>query len=116
MLQIQDELEEFMHAIRQTDVAKKYDDVRERVMQDAQLALQIDEFRRNNYIMQMQTYPDQIMESSDHFAKEHEKFRENPLVQEYLEAELAYCRMLQDITTKILGVIPLELGEIRSWQ
>lgn len=115
MLQVKNELDVFMQAIRQTDVAKKYEDVRERVMQDAQLALKIDEFRKNNYLMQTHTYPDQIMELSDHFAEENEKFRENPLVQEYLEAELAYCRMLQEITSTILGVIPLELGEIRSW-
>lgn len=104
-----------MHVIRNTDVAKHYDEVRNKVMEDPQLAYQIDEFRKQNYKMQTQTFPDQMMDSSDHFAKEHEKFRENPLVQEFLEAELAYCRMLQEITAQILAVVPLDLGEIRSW-
>lgn len=104
-----------MHVIRNTDVAKHYDEVRNKVMEDSQLAYQIDEFRKQNYKMQTQTFPDQMMDSSDHFAKEHEKFRENPLVQEFLEAELAYCRMLQEITAQILAVVPLDLGEIRSW-
>lgn len=114
-MQVKEELDVFIQAVRNTDVAKIYEEVRNKVMQDAQLAYQIDEFRKNNYLMQMQTYPDQMMDSSDRFARENEGFRQNPLVQEFLEAELAYCRMLQEITSDILSVIPLELGEIRSW-
>lgn len=115
MLQVKEELDEFLKTIKCSDVAKRYDEVRERVMQDQNLANQIDDFRRQNFRMQMQTFPDQMMDASERFALDHAKFRENPLVQEFLEAELAYCRMLQDITTQIFGVIPLELSEIRSW-
>lgn len=115
MLQVDDKLEEFLKEIRHTDVAKKYDEIRAKIMENPQLAEQIDDFRRQNFRMQMQTFPDQMMDASDHFAQDHARFRENPLVQEFLEAELAYCRMLQEITSRIFDVIPLELGEVRSW-
>lgn len=33
----------------------------------------------------------------DQFTRENEAFRENPLVSDFLAAELAFCRMMQEI-------------------
>ena len=109
MLQVRNELEQLKNAIRNSEVAKKYDEVRWKVEQDNELSRQINEFRRKNYELQTQTYPDHLMDVSDSFSKEYASFRENPLVQEFLAAELAYCRMLQEVTTEIVGVVNLDL-------
>ena len=109
MLQVKNELDQLINAIRNSDVAQKYEEIRKTVEQDAELSRQINEFRRRNFELQTQTYPDQMMEVSDSFTKEYACFRENPLVQEFLEAELAYCRMLQEVTTEIVGVVALDL-------
>lgn len=109
MLQVKNELDQLISAIRNCDVAQKYEEIRKKVEQDSELARQINEFRKRNFELQTQTYPDRLMEVSDSFAQEYARFRENPLVQEFLEAELAYCRMLQEVTTEIVGVVTLEL-------
>ena len=109
MLQVRNELEQLKSAIRNSEVAQKYDEVRHRVEQDCELCRQINEFRRRNYELQTKTYPDQLMDMSDSFTREYASFRENPVVQEFLAAELAYCRMLQEVTTEIVSVANLDL-------
>lgn len=109
MLQVKNELEQLITAIRNSDIALRYEEIRKKVEQDAELARQINEFRKRNFEMQTQTYPEHLMEKSDSFTQEYACFRENPLVREFLEAELAYCRMLQEVTTEIVGVVSLDV-------
>ena len=46
--------------------------------------------------------------------REYEDFRKNPLVHEYLEAELRVCRMMQKISQELVSVIDLELDDIED--
>lgn len=109
MVQVRNELDQLLAAIRNSDVAQKYEEVRKKVEQDELLLQQINEFRRRNFELQQQTYPDQLLDIVDDFTQEYAKFRENPLVDEFLSAELAYCRMLQEVSAEIVGVIALNL-------
>ena len=45
----------------------------------------------------MQTSKDTNFDKIDQFTRENEAFRENPLVSDFLAAELAFCRMMQEI-------------------
>ena len=69
-------------------------------------AEQIDEFRRNNYLLQCRTDID--FDKLDHFEKEYENFRQQPLVADFLAAELALCRMMQDIFSDITEALDFE--------
>ena len=42
------------------------------------------------------------------FEREYEKFREDPLVEEFLDAELAFCRMMQEIDVKLAEAVDFE--------
>ena len=42
------------------------------------------------------------------FEKEYRDFRENPLVNDFLAAELAFCRMLQNNNARITDAIDFE--------
>lgn len=64
-----------------------------RVLQVPGLKPQIDEFRTRNY--QMQTNRNLVFENIEAFEREYSDFRDNPLVSDFLEAELAFCRMMQ---------------------
>ena len=44
---------------------------------------------------------DALFDEIDRFEKEYEEFRKNPIVSDFLAAELAFCRMYQEITEKI---------------
>ena len=60
-----------------------------------ELKKQIDDFRTRNF--ELQTSKDTNFDKIDQFTRENEAFRENPLVSDFLAAELAFCRMMQEI-------------------
>ena len=79
---------------------------RERVKQYPDLKKQIDEFRRRNF--EMQNSEDLVFEKIEFFEKEYEDFRDNPLVADFLEAELAFCRMMQRHYGEVMRAIDFE--------
>ena len=42
------------------------------------------------------------------------KFRENPIVDEFLTAELALCRMVQNINWKLIGALDFDVDFIED--
>ena len=75
-------VEQMVQAIRNTDAYLEYQKQLARVKEQSELKRQIDEFRTRNFELQ---------------TRENEAFRENPLVSDFLAAELAFCRMMQEI-------------------
>ena len=78
----------------------------QRVKQVPGLKEQIDNFRRQNFALQSSN--DYSFEKIEAFEREYEKFRENPLVSDFLSAELAFCRMMQSITIQITDAVEFE--------
>ena len=93
-------------AIRDSDTYKEYMTQLERVKQQPELKKQIDDYRARNF--ELQTGSDVRFEQIDQFEKEYEGFRENPYVSDFLAAELAFCRMMQDINIRITEAMHFE--------
>lgn len=79
---------------------------KEKVMQYPELKAQLNEFRTRNY--QMQTSRDMVFEKIEAFEREYADFLENPLVIDFLEAELAFCRMIQRHYGKVMEAIDFD--------
>lgn len=93
---------DYINKIRQEDVCKEYFRQKELVTtQYPDLKKQIDEFRRRNYILQNETDADKLFDETDRFEREYEEFRKNPIVSDFLAAELAFCRLYQKIQVDI---------------
>lgn len=92
--------------ILKSEVYQTYQTELEKVKQYPELKAQIDEFRRNNYLLQFRTDID--FDKLDHFEKEYENFRQQPLVADFLAAGLALCRMMQDIFGDITEALDFE--------
>ena len=88
-------VEQMVQAIRNTDAYLEYQTQLARVKEHSELTRQIDEFRTRNF--ELQTSKDTNFDKLDQFTRENEAFRENPLVSDFLAAELAFCRMMQEI-------------------
>ncbi len=71
----------------------------DKVLQFPELKTQIDEFRKRNYVLQ--SSEDIDFGKLDRFEKEYEEFRMNPLVSDFLAAELAFCRRMQGLETRV---------------
>lgn len=85
---------------------REYAIQKERVKAYPELKAQIDEFRARNYVMQ--TSKDMVFEMIEAFEREYKDFRENPLVNEFLAAELAFCRLMQTNNALIMDAIDFE--------
>ncbi|MCQ2538857.1 MAG: YlbF family regulator [Acetatifactor sp.] len=106
MNSVKEATDALLSAIKSSEEYLSYRDVLEKVLQDPALKAQIDEFRRRNFMLQ--TSQDIDFEKLDRFEKEYEYFRQNPLVSDFLAAEVDLCRMIQDITMRITGEIDFQ--------
>ena len=106
MNSIDNATDEFINAILDTEIYKSYAQELARVKAQPELKAQIDDFRRRNHEMQMSS--DMDFNKLDRFEMEFEDFRNNPLVADFLAAELDLCRMMQRINTRITAGINFE--------
>jgi len=99
-------LQAYIEKLLKSKEYQKYVEQKERVKQYPDLKKQIDEFRRRNF--EMQNSEDLVFEKIEFFEKEYEDFRDNPLVADFLEAELAFCRMMQRHYGEVMRAIDFE--------
>lgn len=105
MFELQKELDEFTEKLKQTQVFREYIRQRDRLRQQPELKKQVDEFRRKNYELQTRLYPDNIFDEMDRFQRENEQFRDIPMVHDFLAAELALCRMIQEVNYSVIKAV-----------
>lgn len=106
MNNVDEAVKQLITTILESDTYKRYDLQRVKVKQVPGLKEQIDEFRRRNY--ELQNGSDYDLGKLDQFEREYEDFREDPLVSGFLAADLAFCRLIQDINIKITAGINYE--------
>ena len=97
---------QLIEAIRTSTVYEEYLRQLERVKQQPELKAQVDEYRARNY--QLQTGGQVDFDKIDRFEREYEQLRENPCVADFLAAELAFCRMMQDINNQITEALQFD--------
>ncbi len=101
-------VEWFVNSIKSTETYGRYRSQLEKIKEDPELYEKINEFRRRNYEMQNTTGVDELFEKMEAFEREYEKFRENPMVNDFLRAELAFCRLMQEIDIAIADELDFE--------
>lgn len=98
----------FIEQIRKTEVFQEYNFQKERLKQQPELFAQVVVYRQENYLLQTGTSKEDLFERMDAFEKEYEKFLEDPLVDDFLQAEVAFCRMMQEINVRITTDLDFE--------
>lgn len=101
--------ENFAQEIMKTDIYREYDFQKRKLKEQPELFEKVKEFRQKNFAMQTaDTQGDELFDKLDAFERENEKFRENPLVDNFLRAELAFCRMMQEANVRIMAELDFE--------
>ena len=85
--------------------------VQEKLKENPQIRTQLMQFRKCSYELQNSQDDCDWYENMEKFAKENEDFLQQPLVEEYLNAETELCRILQHINQAVIGAIPLEIED-----
>lgn len=106
MSNVSDAAEQLIIAVKESAVYKEYKRRLAEVNQYPDLKRKIDEYRRRNF--ELQNSADCAFEKLEQFEKEYEGFVENVLVSDFLTAELAFCRMMQEINNRITEEIQFD--------
>lgn len=105
---MQDAAMEFVRAVKQTREYREY------VMQLDKLKLQpvlyqrVNEFRQKNFIIQNEENPDNLLDRMDELDREYEEIRENPIAEDFIEAETDFCRMMQEINMLVTNELEFD--------
>ncbi len=96
----------FTEAIKSTAEFREYVRQKEMVKNKPGLKAALDEYRRRNF--EIQNSNNESFEEIEKFEREYAAFREDPLVDAFLAAELAFCRMMQEVTLHITESLDFE--------
>ncbi|MDE7311038.1 MAG: YlbF family regulator [Eubacterium sp.] len=110
MNQINEALEGLIQAIWEGEEYKRYQAIRAKVHEQPQLEQQIHAFRKKNYEVQNLTEEKKLYDQADQLEREGIEFRKDPLVNEYLSAELGICRLFQRINWELVQNMDFDLG------
>lgn len=103
---VDESVNSLIDVIKKSEVYLEYRKQLDLLKQDPELKRQVDEFRKRNYEMQMNEDMDFGMLAR--FQSEFKDFRQNPLVDNFLAAELDFCKMMQKINFTITEAIDFE--------
>lgn len=110
MGQVEQAIENLAKAICESREYVRYQKIREIVHEDSELEKKIHAYRRDNYKVQNTKDGAALLELADRMERENAEFRKNPDVNEYLDAELSFCRLFQRINWAIVSKIDFDLG------
>ncbi len=103
---------EFVQCIKESEIYRKYIFESRKLENLPELKKRIDDYRRNLYRLQNTEDGDKLYDEVDALEAEGASLREIPLVSDFLAAELAFCRMMQDIYTKITAEVDFDMTVI----
>ena len=107
-MEIKQALEQLLEALKYSEAFQNYECQKERVKKYPGLSERINEFRKRRF--EFQSYDgDDLFERIDEFEKEFKNFEEEPVVREYLAAELEVCRRIQEINAAITDVVDIDM-------
>lgn len=95
-------IDKLISAVKQTDVYATYSFQVKKIQRYPDLMEQINAYREENFILQNNFEGDELYDKMEEFNAKYEQFLENPVANDYLSAETALCRMMQEINTNII--------------
>lgn len=111
--EIESALERLATAMKNSDEYIRFKQAEAKVAEFSGLQQRIDEFRGNWYALQSSGASD-LFAQIDCIEMQYADLRENPFVQEFLAAELALCRMFQQVNWTIMQNLDFDTAFLQS--
>ena len=108
-IQIEEATKKFAAYIQESDIYKEYLYQREKIKKQPELYDKVNEYRQKNFDLQNESDSEDLLDIMEAFEQEYAKFRENPMVEDFLRAEVAFCRMMQGINVLLTAQIDFEV-------
>lgn len=98
----------YIEAILATAAYREYALQRDKLLKQPELYEKVKEYRTRNYLIQTRREGDDLLNAMDDLQREFQSVQEIPLVEDFLEAELAFCRMMQGLNNKIAEALEFD--------
>lgn len=98
--------ENLIAAVLDTEEYKAYSAELKKVKQFPEVKALIDYFRKRNF--ELQTGAEIDFTKLDEFEREYQAIRENPMVADFLAAELELCKLMQRIHSRLIAALDFE--------
>lgn len=108
---IQDSLDSLIDSIKNSDIYHNYEEASEKVKTVPGLQGRIDEYRRNNFLIQQNNEGEELLQKLEQFELETAAFRAEPLVDKYLCAERDFVKLKQYIDDRMLSELDFSIPE-----
>lgn len=99
-------------AIQESEEYIHFSKLRDQVKEQPELRRQINEFRLLVFQVQNCQEPLDMYAEQLRLCRDYEEFRKDTLVNDFLQAELRICRMLQKITEDVADAVDLDSDEV----
>lgn len=106
---VDERAEMLVQAVIESEEYQRYVKVKKEVEQNEILCQKIDEFREKNFRLHTSLEGEELYNAMENFERENSAFRKDPLVNDFLAAELAMIRMIQKAEKKVIDAIDLSL-------
>lgn len=100
-----------LNSIQKSDVYRTYKKQEAILEKNPELASRVQHFRSDNFRLQNEERGN-LLQDAEQLARESAELRRNPEVNAYLDAELALCRMMQQICKILTDGIEIKVPEI----
>jgi len=108
MHEIATEVEQLIEAVKQSKTYMEYDKQKKLINEDPELARQIDKYREEVFNLQNSQDDNNIKARMNDFAERYADFLDDIRVSAYLDAENNLCRMMQELTERVIDSLEFE--------
>ena len=108
MNKVDESLQCLIDSVLGSEEYMRYQDIKTKIKSEPEKEQAIHRFRKRNFLLQRNKDNIDLFSEIDKLEQEFAQFRREPLVEEYLSAEMAVCRMVQKINHELMAKIDLE--------
>lgn len=91
----------YINEVKLSPEYQEYEHQLENIQKEPELYARVNEFRRKNFELQNNESPETLMDRLDELEREYAGLRDTTLAENFLEAEVAFCRMMQEADSLI---------------
>ena len=107
-MELKTSIEELKQSLLESEAFLRYQKVRAEVHNNPEKEYRLHEFRRKNYFLQNSKEQLDLFTEEDRLEQEYADVYKDPLLGEYLAAEMAVCRIIQQVNKELIGCLDFE--------
>lgn len=108
MSEIDEEVTKLIQVVKESKTYKEYDKQKNRLRENEELKAQVDQYRKENFMLQAESNDPNIKYRLEEFADRYADFLDDPRVSEFLDAENDLCRMMQELTDRVIASLDFD--------